>query len=163
MNMSIEINNIEELQTLFEKAYLIESNFELTMEWDAYINAEEQNKNLLFTLAHDSEGHKNLIKELSTKIEGINFDKELDPIKPQFDFSHMIDEAIFTQLIKYENLALDIYTRIHDLTNKEFIKNHWKGDNWSEFFSKFEWLIQEEKKHIMLIKDLIGDVKLVGD
>jgi hypothetical protein len=161
--MSIEINTLEELQTLFEKAYLIEYNFELTMEWDAYINAEEQNKHLLFTLAHDSEGHKTLIKELSKKIEGIKLDKELDSKKPQFDFSQMIDEAIFNQLIKYENLALDIYTRIHDLTNKEFIKKHWKGDDYNEYFNKFEWLMQEEKKHVKLIKDLIGEVEFVGD
>lgn len=161
--MQVQINDIDELQTLFEKAYLIESNFELMMQWDAYLNAEEQNKNLLFTLSHDSEIHKKLVKELSTKIEGISLDKELDGTKPQFDFGHMIDEAKFSQLIKYEELALDIYTKIHDLTNKDFLKEHWKGDDINEFYNKFKWLMEEEKKHAKLIRDLIGNMEFVGD
>ena len=162
-SISFEINDIGELQTLLEKAYLIEANFEITTEWDAYINAEEQNRDLLFTLAHDSEIHKNLLKELSTKIEGITLEKEFDKTKPEFDFSHMIDEAIFNQLIKYEKLALDLYTRIHDMTNEEFIKDHWKGDNYQEYFDKFKWLISEEEKHVRLIRELVGEVELVGD
>jgi len=161
--MTIEINDIDELQTLFEKAYLIESGFESLLIWDGYINVEEQNKNLLFTLAHDSEGHKNLIKELSTKIKGINLDEKLEDEKPGFDFGNAIDEVIFAEIIKNERLALDLYTKIHDLTNKDFIKEYWKGDDYNEYFKTFKWLMEEEKKHINLINDLIGNVELVGD
>ena len=88
-------------------------------------------------MAHDSEIHKDLLKELSTKIEGINLEKEFDKTKPEFDYSHMIDEAIFIQLIKYEKLALDLYARIHDMTNEEFIKKHWKDYDYNEYFDKF--------------------------
>jgi hypothetical protein len=143
--MAMEINDIGELQTLFDKAYLIESNFELTMEWDAYINSEEDFKNLLFSLAHDSELHRKQILDLSKKIEGIHIKEKFDKKNPMFDFSQMIDEAMFVQLVKYEKLALDLYTKMHDLTNKDFIKSHWKDDNYQEYFDKFKWLIEEEK------------------
>jgi len=161
--MSLEIKDIEELQTLFDKAYMIESNFELTMEWDAYINSEEDFKNLLFDLAHDSELHRKQILELSKKIEGINIKEEFDKKNPMFDFSQMIDEAIFVKLIKYEKLALDLYTKIHNFTNKDFIKSHWNDDNYQEYFDKFNWLMEEEKKHIKLIRDLVGKIEFVGD
>lgn len=74
----------------------------------------------------------------------------------------MIDETILLQIIKKEKLALDIYSKIHYLTNKNFIKQHWKGENYDDYFKNFKWLMTEEQKHINLIRNLIGNIELVG-
>lgn len=70
----------------------------------------------------------------------------------------MIDEEIFTQMLRYELLALDIYTKLHNLTNKEFLKKFWKGKNIDEYYNKLKWLIKEEERHRDLIKPLAGKV-----
>ena len=98
----------------------------------------EQHRDLLFTIAHDSETHSILLKKLCKNIEGINLEKETEVLQPKdFDLSKLIDEEIFTQMLRYELLALDIYTKLHDLTNKEFLKKIWKGENIDEYYNKY--------------------------
>ena len=66
----------------------------------------------------------------------------------------MIDEEIFTQMLRYELLALDIDTKLYNLTNKEFLKKIWKGKNIDDYYNKLKWLVKEEERHRDLIKPL---------
>jgi len=56
----IEITDLDELGLLIGKAYWIESQFELSIQWEAYMSVKEKYKDVLFKIAHDSAGHKSL-------------------------------------------------------------------------------------------------------
>ena len=71
------------------------------------------------------------------------------------------DEEILTELLKNEYLALDVYTKLHMYTDKEFIEKIWKGKNPNQFFKNMEFLINEEKKHINLLTPLAGKIERI--
>lgn len=157
--MNIEIQDTEELQILFGKAYWIESNLELAIQWEAYMNMGEKHRDLLFTIAHDSEAHRMLLKRLCANIKGIDLEKEIiDNDTQEFNLSKMIDEEVFTAMLRYELLALDIYTKLHNLTNRAFLSKIWTGDSIDEYYNKLKWLIKEEERHCGLIKPLASKV-----
>lgn len=157
--MPVDISNKDELQLLFGKAFWIESILELALQWEAYMTMGEKHRDLLFTIAHDSETHSIVLRELCSNIEGLDLEKETESFeKKDFDLSKMIEEEIFTQMLRYELLALDIYTKLHNLTNKDFLTKIWKGENINEYFNKLKWLIKEEERHRDMLKPLAGRV-----
>lgn len=160
--MLIQILDVDELQLLLGKAYWIESNLELAVQWDAYMTMSEKHRDILFTIAHDSEKHRMLLKDLCNNIKGLNLEKETAGLeKKAFDFTKMIDEEIFTQMLQYELLVMDIYTKLYTLTDKNFLQKIWKEGNIDEYYNKFKWLIKEEERHRDLLQARAGNVSSV--
>ena len=119
----------------------------------------EKHRDLLFTIAHNSETHSIVLIELCSNIEGIDLNKENEAFDiKDFNLTKMIDEEIFTEMLRYELLALDIYSKLNNLTNKEFLKKIWKGKNIDEYYNKLKWLVKKEERHRDLIKPLAGRV-----
>jgi len=161
--MPIDISNKEELQLLFGKALWMESKLELALQWEAYMNMGEKYRDLLFTIAHDSESHSIVLREICSNIEGLDLQKEIEVFdSKEFDLSKMIDEENFTQMLRYELLALDIYTKLNNLTNRKFLEKIWKGKNIDEYYNKLKWLVKEEERHRDLIKPLVGRVAITS-
>jgi hypothetical protein len=119
---------------------------------------------VLFTLSHDSEKHKGIIIQLISNFEGIStktLEEHSGMKDKEFDLKGKWDEEIITELLKNEHLALDVYTKLHMYTDKEFIKRIWKGENSELFFKQLEFLIKEENKHINLLKPLAGKLERI--
>lgn len=161
--MKIEIRTIDELNSLFGKAYWIESQMELTSQWEAYIIArKEEIRNILFKISHDSESHRIFLKRMASKIEGLEIEKAAKAVKlDKFDFKRFTDEEILTELLRNEYLMLDIYQKIHSFSGKDFIKEVWKGESPTEYFSNLKWLIGQESSHIALLRPFAGRIERV--
>jgi hypothetical protein len=160
--MAIKIKDFDELKSIFGRAYWVESKLELMVEWEAYMIVKDKYRDVLFTISHDSETHKSLLKKISSKIEGLNLEKiTADYGGKDFNPKGLYDEEIINEILKLEMLALDIYTRLRSYSDRGFIKNIWKGKNPDYYFNKLEWLIKEEKKHIELLKPFTGKIERI--
>ena len=160
--MAIKIKDFDELKSIFGRAYWVESKLELMVEWEAYMIAKDKYRDTLFTISHDSETHKSLLKKISSKIEGLNLEKiTADYGGKDFNPKGLYDEEIINEILKLEMLALDIYTRLRSYSDRGFIKSIWKGKNPDYYFNKLEWLIKEEKKHIELLKPFTGKIERI--
>ena len=83
--------------------------------------------------------------------------KDLNLDKKQFNFKGKTDEEIFSELLKNEYLVLDIYSKLDRLTDNNLINVFWLGENPDDYFKNLNWLIEQEKQHIKLIKPYASD------
>ena len=153
--MDKTINTYEILKSLLAKAFWVESQMEHTSEWLGYLEVEEHAaKDVLFQISNESVQHKTKVLEVINNFKNFNVDetiKELNLETPNINFTGKLDLEIFQSLIKTEQFALDIYTKILDATDPELINEIWTGDNPDDFFSTFTWLVEQEKEHIRLL------------
>ncbi|MBN2603971.1 MAG: hypothetical protein JXA91_07570 [Candidatus Thermoplasmatota archaeon] len=161
----LKISSFDELKSLLGRAYWLESQLELVIQWEAYmVFKKDEFREALFQISHDSENHKLILNKIFSKIEGLNPDEALEYVQlkgKEFNFNGKWDEEIVTELLKHENLALDIYTKLHDFSDTNYIKQIWKDDNSDNYFKKLEFLISEEKKHVALLTPLAGKLERV--
>ncbi len=155
----IVIEDIEELESLLSRAYWIEEDFEQMALWDGFTSVDEKYRDILFRLSHDSEKHKIMLKKVIKNIKGI----DMESIKQNTKESNrskvkrsMIDEDLLGEISKNDTLALEIYTNNHKYTSREFINDVWLGESDDDFFKTFRTLIDQEKKHINLLKPYVG-------
>ena len=168
MHMSgdgLKIASFDELKSLLGKAYWLESQLELAMQWEAYmVFKKDEFREALFQISHDSENHKQILNNIFSKIEGLTPEEALEYVQlkgKEFDFNGKWDEEIITELLKNENLVLDIYTKLHDFSDANYVKQIWNDENPDNFFKRLEFLISEEKKHIALLTPLAGKLERV--
>ncbi len=159
------INTRDEFLSLLGKAYWLETQFENIMQWQAYMTIKKDTyRTVLFQLSHDSEKHKGILTQLITNFDDITpktLEDHAGMTHKEFDLKGKWDEEILTELLKNEYLALDIYTKLHMYTDKEFIQKIWKGNNSEQFFKHMEFLMNEEKKHINLLTPLAGKLERI--
>ncbi|KYK20238.1 hypothetical protein AYK25_01480 [Thermoplasmatales archaeon SM1-50] len=164
-NTDLKITTQEEFLSLFGKAYWLETQFENIMQWQAYMTIKNENyRNALFQISHDSEKHKIILTQLITHLKEVtvkNLEDYAGLKEKEIDFKGKWDEEIITELLKNEHLALDLYTKLHTFTDKEFLKKIWTGSNSDQFFKHLEFLIKEEKKHITLLTPLAGKLERI--
>ena len=161
----LKISSFDEFKSLLGRAYWLESQLELVTQWEAYmVFKKDEFREALFQISHDSENHKLILNKIFSKIEGLTPDEAIEYVQlkgKEFDFNGKWDEEIVTELLKHENLVLDIYTKLHDFSDANFIKQIWRDDDSDNFFKKLEFLITEEKKHVALLTPLAGKLERV--
>ncbi len=163
-NDDIFINNIEELESLLSRAYWIEEEFEQVPQWDAFTKLNTKYRDIIFSLAHDSEKHKNKIKKMASNIKGIGVEAMKNNIGARNTVmlqKHFMDQEIMANIMDNDILALEIYTRIHAYTANSFIEEIWEGDDPEEFFVMLDDLIHGEKNHIELVKPHVGRIERI--
>jgi len=160
--MEIKIKDLDELSSILGRAYWVESQLELSTQWEAYMIVGEKYRDVLFSISHDSETHKSLLKKLFSKIEGLVLEEATKDFKgKEFDPKGLHDEEILTEILKMELLALDMYKRLRSHSDSDFIRKNWKGKNPNFYFNRLEWLIKEEKRHIELLKPYSGKIERI--
>lgn len=162
---NLKITTNDEFLSLLGKAFWLETQFENIMQWQAYLTIKKEiYRNVLFQLSHDSEKHKRILTELITHFEDVTtktLEEYAGMMKKELDLKGKWDEEIITELLKNEYLALDVYTKLHMYTDREFIKKIWKGSSSNQFYTHMEFLINEEKKHINLLTPLAGKLERI--
>lgn len=162
---NFRITTKDEFLSLLGKAYWLETQFENIMQWQAYMTIKNDSyRNVLFQLSHDSEKHKEILIKLISNFVDVTtktLEERAGMKEKEFDMKGKWDEEILTELLKNEYLALDVYTKLHMYTDKEFIEKIWKGKNPNQFFKNMEFLINEEKKHINLLTPLAGKIERI--
>lgn len=159
----IEVEDAEELESLLERAYWIEAEFEQSFQWEAYTNLSEKYRDKIFRLSHDSQGHKTILKKIIKNLDGVSLErikknarKEKFDIKPGWQ-----DSEIFTEIFKYEQLVKDIYKRIERHTSPKLIDEIWKKENSEEFFKTFQYLIEQEEEHEDIVRPEAGKISRI--
>lgn len=160
--MTVQISSLEELCSILGRAYWVESQLELSIQWEAYMVVKNKYRDVLFTISHESEIHKSLVKKMASKIEGFVLEEAIREFKEKvFNPRGLHDEEILAEILNKELLALDIYTRLHSYTGHDFIKKVWMGKNHETYFSNLGWLIKQEKNHIELLKPFTGKMERI--
>jgi len=163
MTEKIQIHDNYSLGLLLGRTYWLESEMELMIQWEAYkklVGREEAD--VLFRLASDSAQHKLAIMELSSNLGDFDLDEIAKEIKPEtVDFSNMDVSEIFGEILRYENIAQDLYKRMRSLVPKEFVAQIWKGDDPVDYYRTINMLIKAEQTHIDLVKPLVGTVSRI--
>jgi hypothetical protein len=160
--MKIQIATIDELSSVLGRAYFVESQLELSVQWEAYMIVKNKYRDVLFTISHDSEIHKSLLKKMFDKIEGMDLAEALKEfVGKEFDPKGLHDEEILTEVMKKELLALDVYKRLHDFTSHDFIKKIWKGRIHETYFKNLRWLMKQEERHIEILKPYSGQIERI--
>jgi len=160
-----KITTKDEFLSLLGKAYWLETQFENIMQWQAYMTIKNDSyRNALFQISHDSEKHRTILTQLIKNFKDVtvNTIEDYASLKEKdMDFKGKWDEEIITELLKNEHLVLDIYTKLHTYTDKEFLQKIWKGSSSDQFFKHLEFLKKEEEKHILLLTPLAGKLERI--
>ena len=154
------IDSKEKLKRYFEDILVIENNFEKMYSWLAHILTEEKYNDILQELSEESEAHMNTIRNLSSKIEGIEIE-ERDEDLLEFE-EDLKDEEILWRIHDYENLAHYYYSYLKNHIDKEFLKEILSQENIDSFFDSLDFLIKEELRHITLLKSAMRDKEKFG-
>lgn len=158
----IEISNLEELESLLGRAYWVESQFELSGQWEAYMEVKDKYRDLLFKISHDSATHKSLLMRMFSNLEGLDIERATEGMKGKdFNFKHMTDEEILSLMLKYDMLLEDIYTKLHTHTNKDIIDYAWKGEKPEDYYNNLKWLANQEKAHVALLTKYTGKLERI--
>ncbi|MFO8109043.1 MAG: hypothetical protein R6U17_00755 [Thermoplasmata archaeon] len=160
----IFIEDIEELESLLQRTYWIEDEFEQMAYWEGFSTLHEQYRDVIFRLPHDSEKHKIMLNKIINSIEGIELEDIKKGVRKREEGSsrrQKMDEEVLTEMIKNDRLALDLYSKIHKHTSREFIEEIWTGENSNEFFDIFKRLMAEEQKHIDILRPHVGKLERI--
>ena len=160
--MKIQISTIDELSSILGRAYFVETQLELSIQWEAYMVVKNKYRDVLFTISHDSEIHKSLVKKMFDKIEGMDLEVALKEfVGKEFNPKGLHDEEILTEIMKKELLALDVYKRLHDYSSHDFIKKLWKGKSHETYFKNLKWLMKQEVRHFEILKPYSGQIERI--
>lgn len=160
--MDIRIADIEELGQYLTRAYWIESEMEIVVQWEAYMVLPETYRDVLFRLSHDSAAHKTYLKRISSKLEGFDLEESIKKMSDRkFEFKGLIDEEIMAEILKFEYLSLDLYEKLYQHSSMKYIYKTWTCEDPEDYFKTLYWLIEQEKKHIELVKPLAGRIERI--
>ncbi|WGI16965.1 hypothetical protein [Methanonatronarchaeum sp. AMET-Sl] len=111
-------------------------------------------------LAEDSKHHKEMLEEIFTKIDlpliqNIGKQKE-ELFKLYFKNMEQYHEYIFINLIKNEDMMIDLYTEIQDRLKPKDIEVIWLDKEPQSFFETIDELIESEEKHQKYIIELLN-------
>ena len=160
----LTITTVEELTSLLGRAYWMETQLELSMQWESYVSVRDELRDVLFRISHDSEQHKLLVKNLWEQLSDTSLEQILSELHLKgktFELKGKWDEEIINELMKNEHLAWDTYSKLFRYVDREFLASIWKGDNSEDFFKRLEYLIKEEEKHIALLKPYSGKLERI--
>jgi len=160
----LTITTVEELTSLLGRAYWMETQLELSMQWESYVSVRDELRDVLFRISHDSEQHKLLVKKLWENLSDTSLEQILSELHLKgktFELKGKWDEEIINELMKNEHLAWDTYSKLFRYADREFLASIWKGDNSEEFFQRLSFLIKEEEKHITLLKPYSGKLERI--
>ena len=161
--MAFKITAKSELFSLLGKAYWAESQLESSSQWEAYLVVKEQkHMDILFKISHDSEAHRSIIKLISNHLKGFDVEKAASKIKEEtFNFRKMHAEEVMSEIMRYEKLVHDLYSKIYNHTSEDLIIKLWNKKSHEEYFKLMKWLVAQEEGHIKLLQPYAGQIERI--
>lgn len=146
----MKIDSKEEFYDTLQNIYSIEEYFEGMHYWVGRIISEPRYDDLLTRLAEDSKEHKERLDELISKIEGF---KPEENDKDGFDFEKDLeDEKILDTVLENDHSALYHYSLLKKSVDEELLLKMMNEGDISSYHETLEFLIQEELKHIKMLR-----------
>jgi hypothetical protein len=116
----------------------------------------------LFRISHDSEAHKAIVKLVANQLEGMDLNQAKEEMKDApYNFRKLHVEEVMAEVMRYEELAKDLYSKIHELTSFDLIKEIWKGDEPNNYFKLMKWLLSQENAHIKMLQPYAGQIERI--
>jgi hypothetical protein len=106
---------------------------------------------VLSKISKDSQMHRTVLESLINRLDGIDLFWLRDKVghtAADYDFKSLSDEEIMKRITEDEHKAVEYYQKVFDESDSDFIKEIWKGDDYTTFFNKIDFLVGEEKKHV---------------
>lgn len=146
----MRIDSKEEFYSTLQDLYCTEDCFEGMHSWVGTVLSERKYKDILSELADDSSEHKKKLKELFSKMEGLE-PKEEDI--ESFDFEEGgDDEAILKTVLENDYSALYHYSLLKVTVDKELLTKMLDEEDVQDYYETLEYLIEEELRHIKMLR-----------
>ncbi len=158
----VAITSGDELADILSKALQIEMEFESSSVWEGYIEIKtDEIRDLIFTLSSDSHKHAKMVEKLMEMVNVESGSRSPPLQQRQFNFTNMEDGEIMKNLLKYDKLALDLYSGIRDSIDQEGSNIPISSEDYEKFRSIIDELISDEKRHVKLIKSFVGNIERI--
>ncbi|PTD93587.1 hypothetical protein C9439_05905 [archaeon SCG-AAA382B04] len=153
MSDLFDIEKIEDLDTLkkhLRRSISLESNFENKKALKGQ-KKYEKHKETLEILIDESSRHKEMLQNLTDKIEGIG-ELEIEKVELAFE-----ENDFLNTLFKIEVLMEKNYEKLLNQTSEQLIKDHWNNGSYKEFYTQIENIRNDEINHQNLLDDIIDE------
>ncbi len=152
----------QDLLDLLGKALEVEHGFESSSTWEGYKEIDnELMRDLLFTLSSESGEHARLVEDLMGCVlsgSGVS----APPLRSKvFNFERLEDQEIMRELLRYDELALDLYTRVRDGIQGGEAERLLKEECRESFIEAIDGLIKAERNHIAMINRFVGNIQRI--
>ena len=152
----MSISTKEELQYLLHRSWEIEKKFESISVWKGFTAITSTHRNLLLTLARDSQKHR---LHLETILSKLGLEAPINEINdPKFDFDGMMDEEILQKIRAQDEMIAELYEEILEKTKADLVASLSDNNTVDIFFNTLKTLIEDEKRHVKLIKAVAGTI-----
>jgi hypothetical protein len=158
----VPITSGDELADILNKALQIEMEFESSSIWEGYIEIKtDEMRDLLFTLSSESHEHAQMLERMM-KMVITESGRRSPPLQERrFNFANMEDAEIMRQLLKFDRLALDLYSGIRDSISEDGTGGIISDEGLEEFTSMIDHLIEDEKRHVEMLNSLVGNIERI--
>ena len=153
------ISTKEELQFLLHRGLEIEKKFESLSALQAFVAMGSPDRKIVLSLVRDSYQHR---LELEKLLKMLEFGAPTDELPGEsFNFNGMLDSEILQKIVEQDEIAKDLYSEIAKKTDPRFVKSLLKNKN-VDFFQTLNGLIDDEERHIKMIKAHSGTIVRVS-
>jgi rubrerythrin len=107
-------------------------------------------------LARDSHKHR---LELEKLLKSLNLDAPTDEIPEEtFDFEGMMDMEILQRIVENDQIVADLYAELEKKTDPKLVAGLLGDENVSVFYDLFNRLVEDENRHVKMVKSVAGDI-----
>lgn len=150
------ISTKEELQFLLHRALEIEKDFESISVWKGFVSIGSKYRPTVLTLARDSHKHR---LELEKLLKSLNLDGPTDEIPEEtFDFEGMMDMEILQKIVENDQIVADLYAELEKKTDPKLVAVLLGDENVSVFYDLLNRLVEDENRHVKMVKSVAGDI-----
>ncbi len=150
------ISNKGELQFLLHRALEIEKDFESISIWKGYVSISSKYRPTVLTLARESHEHR---LELEKLLKTLGLDAPTDEIPEQpFNFEGMLDVEVLQKIVENDQIAADLYAELAKKTDPKLVARLLGDENVSVFYDLLNGLVEDENRHVKLVKSVAGDI-----
>ncbi len=150
------ISNKEELQFLLHRALEIEKDFESLSVWKGYVSISSKYRPTVLTLARDSHKHR---LDLEKLLKTLGLDAPTDEIPEEtFNFEGMMDMEILQRIVENDQIVADLYSELAEKTDPKLVAGLSGDENVSVFYDLLNRLVEDENKHVKMVKSVAGDI-----
>ena len=153
------ISTKEELQFLLHRGWEIEKKFESLSVWKAFVAVGSAYRKTILTLGRDSQKHRLALEKL---LKTLNIESPTNKmVEGNFDFSDKHDSETLQEIAKQDEIAKDLYSEIAEKTDPKLIVTLSGEKAVDLFYRTLKQLVNDEEKHVKMVKDLAGHLKRI--
>ena len=110
-------------------------------------------------MARDSHKHRLDLEKLLKKLDLEAPTNEIP--EGTFDFVDMFDSEILQKIIGQDEIAADLYAELAEKTDSKLVATLSGAENAEFFCQTLKQLIEDEKRHVKMVKALTGKIKRI--